>query len=112
MTFITGRIPFTASFGAGSAASDPSPRNNGPSAHFVSWAASRMVNGRTLCVVISFVCSSNSLLSRFYLTQTEIDEASVAAMVLYLQLLGCTLGMAGGPDGDTMNEILRSVYLV
>jgi len=38
------------SLGAGTPASDPSPRNRGPSSHFVNWAASRIVNGLTRTV--------------------------------------------------------------
>lgn len=55
-TLITGLIPFGASFGVvddivGAApASEPSPRKSGPSSHFVSCAASRIVNGRTRTV--------------------------------------------------------------
>lgn len=55
-TLITGLIPFGASFGVVddivgvAAASEPSPRKSGPSSHFVSCAASRIVNGRTRTV--------------------------------------------------------------
>jgi hypothetical protein len=50
-TLITLRRPFWPSLGAcGTPARDPSPKNNGPSSDFVSCAASRIVNGRTLTV--------------------------------------------------------------
>ena len=55
-TLITGLIPFGASLGVeeaivgAAAASEPSPRKRGPSSHFVSCAASRIVNGRTRTV--------------------------------------------------------------
>lgn len=49
-TLTTGRMPFAASLGAGTAARDPSPRNRGPSSHFVNCAASRSVNGLTRIV--------------------------------------------------------------
>ena len=62
------RRPFCESFGVGAAASDPSPRNNVESSHFVNCAASLIVNGRTL-------------------TATEIDEApstvAMTATVVY-----------------------------
>jgi len=46
-TLIIGLMPFWPSFGVGAAARDPSPRKRGPSSHFVSCAASRIVKGRT-----------------------------------------------------------------
>lgn len=46
-TLIIGLIPFWPTFGVGAAARDPSPRKSGPSSHFVSCAASRIVKGRT-----------------------------------------------------------------
>jgi hypothetical protein len=50
-TLMTGLIPLCASLGAlGTPARDPSPRNKGVSSHLESWAASRMVKGRTLTV--------------------------------------------------------------
>lgn len=56
--------PFFDSFGVGAAAREPSPRKMVESSHFVSCAASRIVNGRTRTV-------------------TEMEEApSVTAMVL------------------------------
>ena len=48
--------PFLLSLSVGAAAKEPSPKNIVESSHFVSWAASRMVNGLTRTV-------------------TEIDEA-------------------------------------
>ena len=51
---MTDRMPFGASFGVddigAAAASEPSPKKSGPSSHFVIWAASRMVKGRTRTV--------------------------------------------------------------
>lgn len=66
-TLITDRRPFCANFGVGTAASEPSPRKNGPSSHLVSWAASRMVKGRTRTV-------------------TEIEDAPPSVLiVVYVQ---------------------------
>lgn len=60
---MTGRMPpLEVIRGVGAAASEPSPRNSVDSSVFVSWAASRMVNGRTRTV-------------------TEMDEAPALAMV-------------------------------
>ena len=48
MTLTIDLIPFWLSLGVeAAAAKDPSPRKSGPSSHFVIWAASRKVNGRT-----------------------------------------------------------------
>jgi len=41
ITFNTGRMPLAVGFGVGAPASDPSPRNNGPSGIWVNCAASR-----------------------------------------------------------------------
>ncbi|KAG5303126.1 hypothetical protein I7I50_02311 [Histoplasma capsulatum G186AR] len=69
MTFTTGRMPFCISFGVGTR--EPSPRKNIESSHFVSCAASRIVNGLTRTV-------------------TEIDDAPLEAAMrdrLYKQSL-------------------------
>jgi hypothetical protein len=58
---MTGRMPLW-SFGAGKPASEPSPRNSVWSSFRVTWAASRMVKGRTRTV-------------------TEMEDAPAAAMV-------------------------------
>jgi len=63
ITLITERKPFAVNFGVGTAASEPSPRNKGPSSHFVNCAASRTVNGRTRTV-------------------TEIEDAASAFAIL------------------------------
>src|ERR1700744_2305073 len=61
-TLIMGRIPFCASFG-GAAAREPSPRNTGPSSVLTSWAASRMVKGRTrTATVIDEAPSSTAMM--------------------------------------------------
>ena len=57
------RIPFCDNFGVGAAASEPSPRKRVESSHFVSCAASLIVNGRTLIA-------------------TEIDEAPSTVLIL------------------------------
>jgi len=49
-TLITDRNPFCDNFGVGALASDPSPKNRGPSSHFVICAASRIVKGLTRTV--------------------------------------------------------------
>lgn len=64
-TLMTGLSPFCANFGVDAAAKEPSPRNNGPSSHFASCAASRIVNGRTRTV-------------------TEMDDAPSAAAAMPL----------------------------
>jgi len=63
MTLTTGLMPFWVSFGVGTPAREPSPRNSGPSSHFASCAASRIVNGRTLTV-------------------TEIDDAPLEPAIM------------------------------
>jgi len=62
-TLITERRPFCESLTVGAAASEPSPRKVVVSSHRVNWAASRIVNGRTLTV-------------------TEIEEAPSEAVIV------------------------------
>lgn len=52
MTFTIDRRPFWFSFGVGAPAREPSPRNSGPSSHFVICAASLIVNGLTLTATV------------------------------------------------------------
>ena len=64
---MTDLIPLGASFGiediGAAAASEPSPRKSGPSSHFVSWAASRIVKGRTRTVTAIEEAEEGELLS-------------------------------------------------
>ena len=61
MTLITGRMPLCI-LGAGTPASEPSPRKRVWSSFLVTWAASRIVKGRTRTV-------------------TEMEDAPAAAMI-------------------------------
>ena len=71
MTLITDRMPFCDSFGVGAAAREPSPRNKGPSSHFVNWAASLIVNGLTRTV-------------------TEIEDAPAEAAIVCYDRMICS----------------------
>ena len=80
MTLITLRNPFCPNFGACTPASEPSPRNSGPSSLLVSCAASLMVKGRTRTVT-------------WMLDEPSVPAAAIAAVVFVPA--GCSSSMLG-----------------
>lgn len=73
------RIPFWLSFGVGAPAREPSPRNSGPSSHRVIWAASLIVNGRTLTVTLIEEAPSEAAMLEGRVGSTPSREVSCGA---------------------------------
>lgn len=84
---MTDLMPFCDSFGVGAAAREPSPRNRGPSSHFVICAASLIVNGRTRTVTeIELAAPSAASMALGGLTD-EVDEGIEWAEVVVRSLV-------------------------